>query len=100
MPSASSVTKPASTEPISPSATAGNPARVNASHLLPVVVLLAGWLLSGWMFELLQRDVERRQAEFFGERVAEAQAAIRVRMTAYVDALRGGTSFVAASTSV
>ena len=52
------------------------------------------------MFELLERDVLRRQEEFFSERVAEAQAAIRVRMTAYVDALRGGTSFVAASKSV
>ena len=52
------------------------------------------------MFGLLQREGLRRQEEFFGERVAEAQAAIHVRMTNYVDALQGGTSFFAASKSV
>jgi PAS domain S-box-containing protein len=52
------------------------------------------------MFVLLRRDVERRQEQFFTERVAEAQAAIRVRMTNYIDALHGGTSFFAASKSV
>lgn len=52
------------------------------------------------MFVLLQRDGVQRQEEFFSERVAEAQAAIRVRMNSYVDALHGGTSFFAASKSV
>ncbi len=78
----------------------GKAPRFGAERLLPLLVLLAGWALSGWIFVLLQRDGQRRQEEFFGERVAEAQAAIRVRMTAYVDALRGGTSFFAASKSV
>ena len=67
---------------------------------MPVIVLLAGWILSGWIFVLLQRDDLRRQEEFFSERVAEAQAAIQVRMTNYVDALHGGTSYLAASKSV
>jgi len=71
-----------------------------ASWLLPVAVLIAGWAFSGWIYFLLQRESGRRQAEFFNERVAEAQAAIRVRMTSYEDALRGGTSFFAASKSI
>ena len=65
--------------------------------LLPVVVLLAGWALSGWMFVLLQRAAAQREEQFFDERVAEAEAAIRVRMDHYTDALHGGTSFFAAT---
>src|SRR5688572_2973954 len=78
----------------------GTPSRLGAGRLWPIIVLLAGWTLSAWMFVLLQREGMRRQEEFFGERVAEAQAAIHVRMTNYVDALHGGTSFFAASKSV
>jgi PAS domain S-box-containing protein len=74
--------------------------RLGAGRLWPIVVLLAGGTLSGWMFVLLQHEGLRREQEFFGERVAEAQAAIQVRMTNYVDALQGGTSFFAASRSV
>ncbi len=86
--------------PPAPSAAPATPRVRVADWLLPLVVLLAGWTLSAWMFVLLRRDVHRRQDEFFGERVAEAQAAIRVRMTNYEDALRGGTAFFAASDSV
>jgi PAS domain S-box-containing protein len=74
--------------------------RTKGNVLLPVAVLLGGWTLSGLMYVLMHRDGVRRQEEFFGERVAEAQAAIRVRMNTYMDALRGGTSFIAASSSV
>jgi PAS domain S-box-containing protein len=74
--------------------------RFGVGRLWPIAVLLAGWALSAWMFVFLQRESLRRQQEFFGERVAEAQAAIHVRMTNYLDALRGGTSFFAASKSV
>jgi PAS domain S-box-containing protein len=83
-----------------PPASARSGVRAMGWWLLPLVVLLVGGMLSGWMFVLLQKDGVRRQEQFFTERVAEAQAAIRVRMTAYVDALRGGTSFYAASKSV
>ncbi len=72
----------------------------DAGWLLPCAVLVVGWAFSAWIFFLLQRDSVRRQDEFFSERVAEAQAAIRVRMTAYEDTLRGGTSFFTASHSV
>ena len=74
--------------------------RATAARLLPILLLLAGWTFSFWLYLLLERNALRRQEEFFGERVAEAQAAIRVRMTNYVDALHGGTSFFAASKSV
>ncbi len=67
---------------------------------LPSLVVLIGWLLSGWIFLLLQGEAARRQDEFFRERVAEAQSSIFVRMTSYADALRGGASFFAASTAV
>src|SRR4051794_6081255 len=60
-------------------------ARATENLLLPVIVLLAGWTLSGWIFMLLQGDAARRQEEFFRERVAEAQEALRVRMTSYAD---------------
>jgi PAS domain S-box-containing protein len=52
------------------------------------------------MFVLLQRAAVEREEEFFRERVAEAQSAIRVRMAHYIDALYGGTSFFAASKSI
>src|SRR5688500_2098449 len=83
-----------------PTASAGTASRVGPGRLWPIIVLVAGWTLSAWMFALLQREGLRRREEFFGERVAEAQAAIHVRMTNYVDALQGGTSFFAASKSV
>ncbi|MDO8542220.1 MAG: CHASE domain-containing protein [Opitutaceae bacterium] len=86
--------------PSDPAARAAGKFRVSAGRLLPVLVLLAGWAFSGWMYLLFERTALRRQEEFFSERVAEAQAAIRVRMTNYIDALHGGTSFFAASKSV
>ena len=85
--------------PASITASGGTAFRFGAGRLWPIVVVLAGWTLSGWMFVLLQRGGLRHEEEFFGERVAEAQAAIHVRMTNYVDALHGGTSFFAASGS-
>ena len=68
--------------------------------LLPLAVLAAGWILSAWMYVLLHRAGVRREETFFDERVAEAQAAIRLRMTAYTDALRGGTSFIGAAAAM
>jgi PAS domain S-box-containing protein len=95
----------ASTPPIAqPPASAAGPVRsassATAGRLLPIIVLLAGWTLSAWIFGQLQRDAQRRQDDFFGERLAEAQAAIRVRMNTYVDALHGGASFFRASKSM
>lgn len=81
-------------------APAGVPPPVVAGRLLPILVLFCGWSLSVWMFLLLERAADQREEEFFGERVAEAQAAIRVRITHYIDALHGGASFIAAAKSV
>jgi PAS domain S-box-containing protein len=67
--------------------------------VLPLLVLLGGWALSAGMYVFLHQEAMRREALFFSERVAEAEAAIRVRITHYVDALHGGTSFFAATKS-
>jgi PAS domain S-box-containing protein len=64
-----------------------------------LLVLIGGWAVSAWMFLFLQRAAEQREAQFFSERVAEAEAAIRVRIAHYVNALHGGTSFFAATRS-
>ncbi len=72
------------------------PVPAASGRMLPLIVLLAGWALSAWMFVFLHRAAAQREAQFFSERVAEAEAAIRVRISHYIDALRGGTSFVAA----
>src|SRR4051812_7297181 len=91
---------PTSTASALSAAPTGSAPRAHSGWLLPLVVLLLGWTLSAWLFILLERDSRLRQEEFFGERIAEAQAAIRVRMNVYIDALRGGTSFYSASRSV
>ena len=74
--------------------------RARDHMLLPVAVLLIGWMLSGWLFTTLQRERLRRQEDVFNGRVAAAEAAIQVRMTSYVDALLGGASYFAAAKSV
>ncbi len=91
---------PFSSAAFSPAVPGDKAPRALGGRLVPVFVLVAGWLLSGWTYTLLQQDVSRRQQQFFSERVAEAEAAIRVRMNFYVDALHGGTSFFAASENV
>lgn len=70
---------------------------VRVGRILPIVVVLFGWTLSMWVFVLLERAASQREQEFFGERVAEAQSAISVRMTHYIDALHSGASFFAAA---
>jgi PAS domain S-box-containing protein len=49
------------------------------------------------MYVLLRDAAVRRDEAFFSERVAEAQAAIEVRVSHYVDALHGGASFFTAA---
>lgn len=76
------------------------PRRAATGWLLPLLVLGAGGCLTAWVYVLVQGAAIRRDEEFFGERVAEAQAAINVRMTHYLDALHGGASFFNASASL
>ncbi|MCX6956100.1 MAG: CHASE domain-containing protein [Verrucomicrobia bacterium] len=74
--------------------------RTRGNMLPAVAVLLVGWGLSGWIFTAVQRDVRRRRDEVLDERVAAAQAALRVRMESYVDGLIGAVSYFAAAKSV
>jgi PAS domain S-box-containing protein len=91
---------PQSPAPIIPKPAAGTAASSGASRLLPILILISGWTVSVWMFVLLRNAALQREEEFFGERIAEAQAAIQVRMSHYVEALHGGSSFIAAAKSV
>ncbi len=68
--------------------------------MLPVAVLLIGWSMSGWIFASMHRGATHRQEEIFAERVATVEAAIRVRVESYVDALLGGAAFFSASEAV
>ena len=74
--------------------------QASAQFALPLLVLLGGWVLSGWMFQLLERDATSQQRRFFSERVAEAQAAIRVRMGSYNEVLRAAASYFSAAGEV
>jgi CHASE1-domain containing sensor protein len=67
------------------------------SSLSPVLVLLGGWALSGSLFAALQRtsaEFDRLRLERMSH---EAEEAIQQRLSANVDALRGGVSLYAAS---
>ena len=68
--------------------------------VLPAAVLLAGWALTAWIYTTQRREVQERQAQAFNNQVATAEAAIRVRMTSYIDALQGGVAYFAAARSI
>ena len=68
--------------------------------IIPALVLLVGWTLSGWIFFALERERLRRDEQFLAERAAEAQAVLLQRLNTSVDALRGGVSFFAASSDI
>lgn len=74
--------------------------RENRCVLLPALTLLAGWILGGCFFASLQQQREKMIDLRFDTLVAEAGEAIRGRLNAYVDALRGGASLFAASENV
>ncbi len=66
----------------------------------PGLVLLGSWILSGWIFATLESNRHDMEAFRFADGAQEASAAIRQRMTTYVDALYGGVSLFAASEKV
>jgi PAS domain S-box-containing protein len=76
---------------------AARPSRSQRGAWLPLCVLVAGGALTAWMYFLLQRQAAQREQAFFGERVAAAEAAIQVRVTHYIDALKGGVSLLTAA---
>jgi signal transduction histidine kinase/integral membrane sensor domain MASE1/ActR/RegA family two-component response regulator len=68
--------------------------------LLPAVVLLLGWGLSGTLFVSLRREAERLNGERLDAVVHLTERGIHERMRIYEDALRGGASLFAASRRV
>jgi PAS domain S-box-containing protein len=65
--------------------------------LVPSVVLLCGWGISGWLFGSLQNEYRLRRENEVKELTADISLNILNRLNAYADALRGGTGFWAAS---
>ena len=75
--------------------------RVPASMLLlPGVVLVAGWVFSGWLYHVQDQAVKREDQEHFQNLVDDAQNELSKRMASLEDALRGGAGFFMASTEV
>jgi PAS domain S-box-containing protein len=68
--------------------------------LVPGVVLLCGWGISGWLFASLQKEHRQRGDNEIREVAGEMSLNILNRLNAYADALRGGTGFFAASDRV
>ena len=74
--------------------------RRSGAFRLPAAILLLGWALSGWTYWTLDRERQRADEERFRDLIDDSTAAIRQRMTTYIDALRGGVSLFAASDEV
>ena len=68
--------------------------RAAGSLLMAGGVLLAMWLVSGWLFASLQEDRWRADAARLDVMVSEAEAGIRQRLATYEDALRGGVGLL------
>ncbi len=71
--------------------------RTSGSLLLPGTVLVAGWVLSGWLYASLDRDRVGYDQARFDTVVTSVESRMRSRMATYEDALRGAGGFLAAS---
>ncbi len=67
------------------------------SLLLPGMVLLVGWALSGWLFSSLTRQRLAFDQTQFDRLIASSEGEIRQRMATYQEALIGCAGFVATS---
>ncbi len=67
------------------------------SLLLPGGVLLAGWVLSGLLFASLQKQRLNDDNLRFEKAITDTESAITQRLNNYIDLLRGGAGFLAAS---
>jgi len=65
------------------------------SLLLPGLVLLVGWALSGWLFASLTRQRLAFDQSQFDRLIASSEDEIRQRMATYQEALTGCAGFVA-----
>jgi signal transduction histidine kinase/integral membrane sensor domain MASE1 len=71
--------------------------RSSGSLLLPGTVLLAGWVLSGWLYASLDRDRLEYDEARFDKLVSSVESRMQARLTTYEDVLRGAAGFIAAS---
>jgi len=71
--------------------------RSSGSLLLPGTVLLAGWILSGWLYASLDRDRVSYDQARLDKVVNSVESRIRGRLTTYEDVLDGAAGFIAAS---
>ncbi len=67
------------------------------SLLLPGMVLLVGWALSGWLFSDLTRQRLAFDQEQFGRLIATSENEVRQRIGAYTESLIGGVGFLEVS---
>ena len=70
------------------------------SLLLPGLLLLVGWGLSGWLFANLTRARLNSDHQQFSRLIAGSENEIRRRVATYQEALIGGGSFLQASGAV
>ena len=71
--------------------------RSSGSLLLPGSVLVAGWMLSGWLYASLDRDRVNYDEARFDKLVNSVESRMHSRLANYEDVLRGGAGFIAAS---
>ena len=74
--------------------------RTSGSLLLPGTVLVAGWILSGWLYASLDQERVNYDQARFGRLINTAENRIQSRMATYEDALHGAAGFLAASDHV
>jgi len=71
--------------------------RASGSLLLPGTVLIAGWVLSGWLYASLDRDRTDYDEARFDKLVSSVESRMHGRLANYEDVLRGASGFIAAS---
>jgi signal transduction histidine kinase/integral membrane sensor domain MASE1 len=71
--------------------------RSSGSLLLPGSVLVAGWMVSGWLYASLDRDRVNYDEARFDKLVNSVESRMHSRLANYEDVLRGGAGFIAAS---
>jgi signal transduction histidine kinase/integral membrane sensor domain MASE1 len=71
--------------------------RSSGSLLLPGSVLVAGWVLSGWLYASLDRDRADYDEARFDQVVNSVESRMQARLATYEDALRGAAGYLGAS---
>ncbi len=71
--------------------------RTSGSLLLPGSVLVAGWILSGWLYASLDRERVSYDEARFDQVMNTVENRMHSRLATYEDALHGAAGFLAAS---